>query len=159
MSPDVWKCMNIHTGSRDELSSLVDGIVPIMRRLRDNSHLEAYFYNRYSGQDSHFLKFGYVNGDHRVDEQVERFLEENNLADNTETYNCEMWEVDGKPIDRIKCISCEISEIVKDNFHERITVQQAFYLLHFLMNQLGYSYSEEVTVYNSLVQNILRQME
>jgi hypothetical protein len=72
-----------------------------------------------------------------------------------ETYRA---RVDGKPIDRIKCISCELSEIVKDNFDERISIEQAFYLLHFLMNQLGYSYPDELALYDGLVRGIRNQM-
>ena len=158
MSSDVWKCMNIYTRTREDMNRLTEQVVLLMRQLKIDSHLEAYFYNRYSNKNSNFIKLGYVNSDDSVDTQVERFIIENNVAEKIEPYDCEMWEVNGKPIDRVKCISCELSEIVKDNFYERITIEQAFYLLHFMMNQLGFNYNEEVALYDALLRNIKRQL-
>jgi len=77
-----------------------------------------------------------------------------NVFEGVKHYNCELWGVGGVPIDKIMCISCLLFEIINDSFDERITIQQSFYLLHFLMNQLDFSYNEELQLYTTLAINI-----
>ena len=61
-----------------------------------------------------------------------------------------MWDADGVPADAIKYISCELHEKIIDNFRKKPTIKQAYFLTHFLMNQLGFSYDEEYRSYKAL---------
>lgn len=160
MSPETWRCWEIHVNSLEQLNNLIRDIVALMRRLKEEAHVESYFFNRYSNpsENAYFVKFGLVNGDETAQSELNDQLENHSAITDATPYACEMREVDGVAIDKIKCISCELYEKVQDSLGERITIEQAFYLIHFLMNQLGYSYLEEYELYGALVQDIGRQL-
>lgn len=75
-------------------------------------------------------------------------------------YDCEMWEVDGFPIDFIKCVSCELYEKIREGFPDKSpTLTQLGYLLHFLMNQLGLGYKNELKLYKNLKRKTEEQLK
>ena len=156
-----WECLEIHAKSFEQRNNLIHDIVALMSRLKKETHVESYFFNRYSHprENAFFVKFGLVNSDETAQSKLNNLLEKHTAIKHIKPYDCEMWEVDGVPIDEIKCISCELYEKIKDRFGEKITIEQACYLLHFLMNQLGYSYNEECRVYKTLEENIKRELE
>lgn len=160
MSSDIWICKNIFVENYLELNKLVNNVSNLLKELKRTSHLETYFFNRYSNpqERKYFIKLGLVNADSTIEEKLDNLLTSLQVT-KIEPYDCEMWEVGGMQIDKIKCISCEIAEIIRSNFEEKITIEQAFYILHFIMNQLDYSYQDEITLYQLLYENIKRQLE
>ena len=161
MASKKWECLEIHAQSSKQRDRLIFDMVRLMKQLKRETHLESYFFNRYSDPSKkiYFIKLGLVNSDKKAQSELNNLLEKHGVLEGIKPYDCEMWEVDGVPIDEIKCISCELFEKIKDRFGEKITVEQAFYLLHFLMNQLGYSYKEEYRLYKTLEENIRRRLE
>ena len=161
MSSETWKCLEIYAKSFEERNDLIRDIVTLMRRLKQETHVESYFFNRYSNprENAFFIKFGSVNADETAQSELDDLLKKHSAIKDKKPYDCEMWKVDGVPIDEIKCISCELHEKIWDGFKDKPTIKQAFYLLHFLMNQLGYSYVEEYRLYKTLEENIKQQLE
>jgi hypothetical protein len=161
MDSKTWKCLEIHSKDFEQRNNLIQDILGLMRKLKKEKHVESYFFNRYSKPQENvfFIKFGFVNGDQTVQSQLDALLKTHSAIKDVQPYDCEMWEVDGVPIDKIKCVACEMYERITDNFKEKITIRQAFYLLHFLMNQVGFSYAEEHRLYKTLEENIKQQLE
>lgn len=159
MSSKEWKCLEIHIKSYEQLNSLNADIFKLTRKLKEESHLESYFFNRYSdsSKKEYFIKLGLVNSDKKAQSEL------NNLSQKygglIKPYPCETWKVDGVRIDKIKCISCELFEKVSDSFPEKFTIKQASYLLHFLMNQSGYSYEDEYELYKALMEHMKSKLE
>jgi hypothetical protein len=160
MSSKKWKCLEIHSKSSEERNNLVRDIVELMRQMKKEKHVESYFFNRYSNpkENAFFIKFGLVNADGKAESNVDGILKKNSSIKDIKPYDCEMWKVDDIPIDEIKCIACELHEMIWDGFKDKPTIEQAFYLLHFLMNQLGYSYAEEYRLYKTLEVNIGKKL-
>lgn len=164
MPLEGWECQEVYMKSFIELNEFVNEFVEVMKQMKTQSHLKSYFFNRYSApkDNLYFIKLGLVNADNSAKTALDTLLIKYNLTNNVKPYACEMWTVpqnNGVPIDKIKCVSCELHEIIKENFSSELSTEQAFYLIHFLMNQLGLSYNNELLLYQTLEQNIRRQLE
>lgn len=164
MPLEGWECQEVYMKSFIELNEFVNEFVEAMKQMKTQSHLKSYFFNRYSTpkDNLYFIKLGLVNADNSAKTALDTLLIKYNLTNNVKPYACEMWTVpqnNGVPIDKIKCVSCELYEIIKKNFSSELSTEQAFYLIHFLMNQLGLSYNNELLLYQTLEQNIRRQLE
>jgi len=160
MSPRKWDCLEIYAESLEQLNKLSRELVNLMKQLKKDTHLELYFFNRYTNakKNEYFIKLGLVNSDEKVLSDLDNLLKKHKVR--TKPYACEMWEVNGFPIDFIKCISCELFEKIKEGFEGKpLTIEQLCYLLHFLMNQLGLGYENELSLYKSLEQTIERQLK
>ena len=151
MSSKKWDCLEVYAESFEALNSVNEEIVVLLKQLKNGKHLELYFFNRYSnsGKNEHFLKVGLVSGDEKALSDLDVLLKKRNVR--VKHYDCELWEVDGFPIDFIKCISCELYEKIREGFPDKpLTLNQLGYLLHFLMNQLGVGYENELELYKNL---------
>ena len=62
--------------------------------------------------------------------------------------------IDGMLVDQIKMESTKMAL----GFKGKLTIPQIYLFIHFLMNQLGYQYKEELQVYGRLVENIAKNM-
>ena len=152
--------MNIYADSSERLNKLNDELVNLMKQLKNGNHLELYFFNRYTNakKNEYFIKFGLVNGDKKTLSDLDDLLNKHKVR--KEPYNCEMWEVDGLPIDFIKCMSCELFEKIRELTKEKpLTMNQLGDLLHFLMNQISLGYENELALYKSLERCIEEQLK
>jgi hypothetical protein len=158
MSEKKWKCMEIHAESFEQLDKLTHEIVVMMKQLK-GKHLQLYFFNRYTNKkkNEYFIKLGLVNSDGKALSDLDDLLKGHKAR--KVPYDCEMREVDGIPIDFIKCVSCELFETTKEAFKEKPTLNQLGYLLHFFMNQLALGYENELRLYKSLEQTIERELK
>ncbi len=159
MSSKNWKCLRIFTEAFEDLNKVNENIVVLMKNLKPK-HVELYFFNRYtnSKKNEYFINLGLVNSDEKATDDLDKLLKKQNVR--VESYDCEMWEVDGFPIDFIKCVSCELYEKIRELFPDKPpTLTQLGYLLHFLMNQLGLGYENELTIYKNLERKIEEQLE
>jgi hypothetical protein len=160
MSQRTWVCLNIYADSFEQLNKLNYELVNLMRQLKNGNHLELYFFNRYTNpkKNEYFIKFGLVNGDKKTLSDLDDLLNKHKVR--KEPYNCEMWEVDGLPIDFIKCMSCELFEKIRELTKEKpLIMKQLGFLLHFLMNQISLGYENELALYKSLEQCIEEQLK
>jgi len=160
MSQKNWACFVIHTESLDRLNGLNRDVVELMKKLRENKHLERFFFNRYAigKKNEYFIKLGLVNGDKEAQSELNNLLEKHSVPKPV-PYECEMWKVDGIPIDEIKCMSCELFEKIRVNFKEKPTQDQIAYLLHFLVNQLGLGYEDELDLHKRMEKIIKKRLE
>src|SRR4030042_2285729 len=152
MSQKSWVCIEIHIESLERLNALNCDIVELMKRLKGNGHLERFFFNRYANgkKNEYFIKLGLVNGDKEAQSELSNLLNRHSVLKYI-PYRCEMWEVDGIPIDEIKCIACGLFEKTRDSFKEKpMTESHIAYLLHFLLNQLGLGYEEELALHKQI---------
>lgn len=154
MATKTWKCLRIFAGSFEELNRVNVDIIRLMKELKPE-HVETYFFNRYSDgkKNEYFINLGLVNSDKKATDDLDNVLKDRKV--DVKPYDCEMWEVNGFPIDFIKCLSCEIFEKIREGFGDKpLTHEQMFYLLHFVMNQLGLGYEQELELYAALARNI-----
>jgi len=159
MSEEKWKCMDIHAESYEQLNLLVTEIAGLMKQSKKEGHLQRYFFNKYTNEKKkeYFLKVGLVNSNEKTLFDLDKLSKQHQVR--VVPYDCEMWEVDGVPIDSIKCVSCELFETTTEAFQKKPTLNQLGYLLHFLMNQLGLGYENELKLYKSLEQCIEQQLK
>ena len=131
-----WNCFEIHSYSLEDRNNLLNDIVRRMQKLKQNSNLKKYFFNRYSTpqKNLYFIKLGLFGNNKKSKLELDNVFKNHKIKE-IKPYNCEMWEVDNVPIDEIKSVSCELFEKIKDNFPKKITLKQAFYLIHFFFNQ------------------------
>ena len=154
MATKNWKCLRIFAESFEEMNRVNVDILRLMKELKPE-HVETYFFNRYfnSKKKEFFINLGLVNNDKKATDDLDNLLKNHKVT--VKSYDCEMWEVNGFPIDFIKCVSCEIFEKIRESFGDKpLTRDQLFYLLHFVMNQLGWGYERELDLYTTLAQNI-----
>lgn len=128
--------------------------------LKENKHLEHFFFNRYDvdKKKEYHVRLGLVNGDKEVQSKLNDLCKKHSVTKFIPD-ECEMWKVDGIPIDEIKCMSCELFEKVRVNFKEKLTQDQIAYLLHFLVNQLGLSYEDELDLHKRMEKIIEKRLE
>jgi hypothetical protein len=160
MSQKIWVCFNFYADSLEQMNNLNRALFSSLTKLKKTKHLEFYFFNRYVNSDKqqYQIKLGLVNCDETTLSTLEGLVNEHKVR--KEPYDCEMWKVDGLPIDFIKCISCEIFEKIRElNEDKPLTINQLGYLLHFLMNQMDYGYDKELILYESLVYSIEKQLK
>lgn len=50
-------------------------------------------------------------------------------------------------------------EKIIDNFKTRLTILQASYIIHFLMNQIGFGYEQELELYEALEKRVSQELE
>jgi hypothetical protein len=155
-----WACFNMYADTLEQLNKLNGALLGLMTKMKRDKHVELYFFNRYTNSEKKqfHIKFGLVNGDEIALSKLDDLAKE--LEVRKEPYDCEMWEVDGIPIDFIKCISCELFEKIRELTKGKPpTLDQLYFLLHFLMNQIGLGYENELKLYKSLEQAIEKQLK
>ncbi len=135
-------------------------MVGLMKRLRQEEHLKAYFFTRHSDptRKVYSVRLGSLDSDEQANLELNSLLEKHGVLEGTKPYDCETWEVEGISINEIRSAACEMLEGVRPTLWERITTRQAAYLLHYLMNQLGFSLDEEYRSYSMLEETIKREL-
>jgi len=135
MVSENWECMEIYSKTFHQINNLILELVELLMELKKESNLKTYFFNRYSDQSKNlfFIKLGLVNCEKEGKSKINDLFENYGVLEDIKPYDCEMWEVDGVSIDKIKCMSCEMFEKVKEGFDKKISIEQAFYLIHFLI--------------------------
>lgn len=128
-----------------------------------------FYYNRYSsGPDTagpHFMRFGVLSEEDspHAPRIKELFGKTKTVVDKAQKeFGAEVKKgppdfrnIDGMLIDQIKMDSTKVALA----FHGlKPTRPQIYLFIHFLMNQLGYHYHEEIKVYSKLVENIAKNM-
>jgi hypothetical protein len=128
-----------------------------------------FYYNRYSSGPNtpgpHFMRFGVLSQEESPDaprlkelfEKMKTVLNKAEKEFGAEVKNSEpdFRNIDGMLVDQIKMESTKMAlgfQGVKP------TIPQIYLFIHFLMNQLGYHYEEELQVYSRLVENIAKNM-
>jgi hypothetical protein len=130
-----------------------------------------FYFNRYSsgpntsGARAHFMRFGVLSQEESSEAPhlKELFEKTKTVLDKAEKeFGAEVKkgppdfrDIDGMLVDQIKMDSTRVALA----FHGlKPTIPQIYLFIHFLMNQLGYCYDEEVKVYSKLVENIAKNM-
>jgi hypothetical protein len=160
MSQKKWICSNTYADSFEQLNKFTGELVSLMKQLKNGNHLELYFFNRYTNpkKNEYYIKFGLVNGNEKALTELDNLLNKHKVR--KEQYECDLREVDGLPIDFIKCMSCELFEKIRELTKGKpLTMNQLGYLLHFLMNQISLGYENELALYKSLEQSIKQQLK
>jgi hypothetical protein len=128
----------------------------------------TFYFNRYStGPDTsgpHFMRLGVLSQEESLDaprlkELFEKMKIVLNKAEKEFGAEVKLSEpdfrnIDGVLVDQIKMASTKMALA----FTGKPTIPQIYLFIHFLMNQLGYQYKEELQVYSRLVENIAKNM-
>lgn len=140
-----WLQLELHARSREKRKTILEGMVPFL-----DSMGVRYYFNCYGSPRDHFIKLGLteINNDtrHRVIEKAKEFNAR------VQQGNPDLRMEDDMVIDDIKELSTIVA--VKNLHLKKLTNGQAYLFIHFLMNQLGYSYNEEMDTYLALAYNV-----
>ncbi len=128
-----------------------------------------FYFNRYSSGPNtsglHFMRLGVLSEEDSLDATYLKKLFEKTktVLDKAEKeFGAEVKEaspdfrnIDGILVDQIKMKSTRMALTFQG---VKPTIPQIYLFIHFLMNQLGYSYEEEIKVYSRLIENIAKNM-
>ena len=150
------RCMRVFFETPEQRESFTNKLVGLMRNLREQHHLERFFFNRYTNpsENEYFLQMGFFNYDDDLEEGLENLLN-TNTHENVDPYDCETSDVGGISIEELKCCSVEMYEVIQRYFNGKPSIDQMGFILHFFMNQLSYGYEEESWIYLLAVQRIV----
>jgi hypothetical protein len=146
-----WKVFNIFF--KDQLT-LNDArkFSEVCEKLKREGSLGDYYYNMYSVEKVH-LRLGLKKATQQAENDLRVTINELQKAGRVigvEPAAPDLTDVDGVVMDDIKCFSRELSDIVVKRFGKTPTVNQAAYMIHFMMNQLSYPYQSELELYSTL---------
>lgn len=127
----------------------------ISQKIIENGTVKFY-YNYYISKDDAFIKLGLFD----ATEYFTNYILEaaKGLGATIKEGSPDLRSQEGIVIDDLKHVSTQIAiaqkQALKEFAIEKLTVGQMYLVLHILMNQLGYSYDEELDVYVSLAYNV-----
>jgi hypothetical protein len=158
-----WVC-NLYVDNYEKLEKMCKEIPPFVKSLD-----LPFYYNRYSSGPNtsgpHFMRLGVLSDEEespdspRSKELFEKVKTVLNKAEKEFGAEVKIGEpdfrnIDGMLVDQIKMESTKMAL----GFKGKPTIPQIYLFIHFLMNQLGYHYEEELQVYSRLVENIAKNM-
>lgn len=149
---------DLYVDSYEKLDKM-SGEIPKLASL----HNLPFFFNRYSaGPDTtgpHFIRFGVLTAEK---EHLKELFEKTRVVIDkaVEMFGAEVKRglpdfrnIDGILVDLIKIKSTKVAL----SFRKKPTKPQIYLFIHFLMNQLGFNYKDEVDVYGRLIENIAKK--
>lgn len=153
---EEWKVYNLFVSSSDIFQEIIDIIGSFAEALIKNRDLVDFYYNCYNipPKVSAHVRFGFykLRDEIAIKEKIEECEKQGKITKVGPTQP-DLIEADGVPIDIIKLTSRKITELIKANLKEPITVQQAYYLIHLSMNPL-FGYVAERKLYLGLTKAI-----
>jgi len=150
------RCMKMSFETPEKRDSFVSKMVDLLSNLREQNHLERYFFNRYTNpkKNEYFILMGFFNFNDDAEEVIKKLLDTTTDAQ-IDPYDCETTDVDGVNIEELKCCSVEMYEATLRFFSGKPSLEQMRLILHFFMNQSSFGYEEESLTYLLSVQNIV----
>ena len=151
-----WKVYNLFVSSPDIFQEIIDTISSFAETLIKNGDLVGFYYNCYNIPPSvpAHVRFGFYKlRDEKVIKEKIGELKKQSKITRVEPTQPDLNEADGVAIDKIKLTARKITELVKADFKEPLTTQQAFYLIHLSMNPL-FGYAAEREIYLSLARSM-----
>lgn len=149
---EKWNVYHLFVSSPDIRQEIIDAINSFSKTLIKNGDLVDFYYNRYYDPQKvpPLVTFGFYKlRDEKTMEKKFRELKKQGKITKVEPTNPDLRDADGIAIDKIKLTARKITELLKTNLREPITIKQAFYIVHFSMNPL-FSYEEEKKLYLKL---------
>jgi|LGVD01.1.fsa_nt_gb hypothetical protein len=152
---DDWLILNVYVNEPDKIEMVLQNVENLGSDFKKQKLLTGFYFNRYIKPTLNkvYIKLGF----YQIKEDAKKKLyneldkmETKDIKENTPDLNV----VDGVTRDFIKTVAYELRKLIKEKLNEKPTQQQMFYLIHLLMNQLGYSYQEELLLYQNLFANI-----
>jgi len=154
---------DFYVDSYEKLEKMCKEIPPFVKSLG-----LPFYYNRYSSGPNtsgpHFMRFGVLSEEESPDaprlkelfEKLKTVLDraEKEFGAEVKLSEPDFRNIDGALVDQIKMESTKVAL----GFKGKPTIPQIYLFIHFLMNQLGYQYKEELQVYSKLVENIAKNM-
>lgn len=141
-------CLKVPFKTPEQRDSFINKLAGLMRTLREQRHLERYFFNRYTnpGTGEFFVLMGFFNFDEDAEEVLQNLLN-TTVHDQVVPYTCEASDIGGVNIEDLKCCSVEMYEAIQGYFGEKPSIEQMILILHFFMNQSNFGYEEESSIY------------
>jgi len=163
-----WTIANIYVKSAEMVDEVRDIVLPILNDLISSKKLNNYYYTHYKNpaeNSNNHLKIGLWRNsfDESEIKQTLTKIEEDNKD--------KIIKIDyGKPGNRpedgydgvidvvLACYSREINDLLVRNIGKKPTLNQMKFILHFLFNQMGYNYLDEINTYLPLIENYSKNL-
>jgi len=152
---DEWKVVNVFLPSRSSGRKVVKSTSRSARGLVKKKALKDFYFNKYKSKDSNYVKFGFYQMQHDAEAKLS---EEMAKKGKVSPGSPDLKQVDGVVLDQIKCSARKVSELVSKEFNGSPTVLQSVYLIHFLLNQLFFSYEDELKLYKIATDGIKKRL-
>ncbi len=150
-----WKVVNVFLSSRSSGRRVAKSVSRSARGLARRKLLEDFYFNKYTLKDSNYVRFGF----YQLQPEGEAKLREKMAKrGKVSPGSPDLKEVDGVALDAIKCSARKVSELVSKEFKGSPTVLQSAYLIHFFLNQLFFSYEDELKLYKIATDGIKRTL-
>jgi len=154
-----WLILDVYVDEPNKIEKILQNIERLVDKFKQQNSLIRFYFNKYVIPDKgdFYVKLGFYKMEENARKELKnelKKLETKNIRENAPDLN----DVDGVTRDFIKCLCYELHKIIKEKLREKPTSQQMFYLIHLLMNQLGYNYQEELILYQNLSSNIYSEL-
>ncbi|MCK5150076.1 hypothetical protein KAJ87_04085 [Candidatus Pacearchaeota archaeon] len=165
---NYWTIANIYVKSAEMVDEVKETVLPILHNLILKKKLKNYYYTHYKNpaeNSNNHLKIGLWrnNFDESEIKQTLTKIEEDNKD---KIIKIDYGKPGNKPEDNydgitdvvLACYSREINDLLVRNIGRKLTLNQMKFILHFLFNQMGYNYLDEINTYLPLIENYSKNL-
>lgn len=155
MKKKDWMIWDVYVTNQDDMKKIQGSIERIAEKLMKADKLENFYFNYYphyrggnASIESHYIKFGFYKL--KDEEKIMKCLKEHSKKDmitDIDDNVPDLTVVDGEYIDNMKCMGYQLYKNLKA---EKPTIKQMFYILHFLVDNLGFTRNEEIFLFEKL---------
>ena len=156
-SSEDWFVVQLYISSPNEMNEVLEVLDERGKKLMAEGFLADFYYNMYDRR----VKFGFYKASEQTQGSINKTIDALRQAgkvQKAELTDPDLNDLDGLPMDIIKCTSRRVSQLIKKDFKRVPTFRQAVYLVHFAMNQFCFSYDEESKIYQELLLMAKRQL-
>ncbi len=148
-----WMIWDVYVRNKSDMKEIRDDIETIAEKLMKSDKLENFYFNYYlhyrggnASIESHYIKFGFYKL--KDEGKIMKCLKEHKdrITDIDDDVP-DLTVVDGEYIDNMKCMGYQLYKNLRA---ENPTINQMFYILHFLVDNLGFTRNEEIFLFEKL---------
>jgi hypothetical protein len=148
-----WDVYNLYLSSAEQFDEVIESLCSYAKSLIEKGDLAGFYYNKYNvPPNPPYLRFGCYRIKAEVVAKIDDLIKQGKIT-SKESTSPDLTDVDGVVMDRIKLTARKITEVIKDDFKQALTVKQTFYLIHLSMNHF-FGYMKEREIYSALTKSM-----
>jgi hypothetical protein len=150
-----WNVYNLYLSSAEHFDEVLESLCSFAKNLIEKGDLVDFYYNKYNVPPTPpYLRFGFykIKAEMKLMEKIDELISKGKIT-SKESPNPDLTDVDGVAMDRIKLTARKITEVIKTDLRQPLTVKQTFYLIHLFMNHF-FSYVKEGEIYSALTESM-----
>jgi len=152
---EEWSVYNLYLNSVELFDEVISSLSSFANGLIRDGEVIGFYYNRYNfPKTPPYLRFGChkIKTEARMMKRIDELIIEGKIT-RKEPTKPDLTDVDGVVMDKIKLTARKLTETIKNDFEQPLTIKQAVYLVHLSLNNF-FGYLQEKEVYSGLVQSM-----